>query len=51
MSGCELVRLRDRALEVIRQEELLPAVEIRELHDPEHVPEAYEISQKIQVTG
>ena len=32
----ELVHLGDRALEVLRQEELLPAVQVRELHDPEH---------------
>ena len=34
--GLELVRLRDRPLEVVRQKELLPAVEIGELHDAEH---------------
>ena len=39
-----LVHLGDRALEVLRQEELLPAMEIRQLHDPEHGPEGYAVS-------
>ena len=34
-SGCELVRLGDRALEQVRQEELLPAVQIGQLDDRE----------------
>ena len=32
----ELVHLRDRALEVLRKEELLPAMEVGKLDDPEH---------------
>ena len=36
--GRELVRLGDRALEQVRQEELLPAVEIGELDDREQSP-------------
>ncbi len=32
-----LVHLRDRALEVLREEELRPAMEVGQLHDPEHV--------------
>src|SRR5581483_11909543 len=32
---CDLVRLRDRALEQARQEELLPAVQVGQLHDRE----------------
>ena len=31
-----LVHLRDRALEVLREEELLPAMQVRKLNDPEH---------------
>ena len=39
-----LVHLGDRALEVLREEELLPAMQVGELDDAEHRPEGYAVS-------
>ena len=41
--GLDLVHLGDRPLEVLREEELLPAMQVRELHDPEHRAEGYAV--------
>ena len=42
--GLHLVHLGDRALEVLREEELRPAMEVGELDDPEHRAEGYVVS-------
>jgi hypothetical protein len=50
--GRELVRLRDRALEQIRQEELLSAVQVGQLDDREGTPVAYLLSlEELAGTG
>ncbi len=46
-----LVDLGDGALEVLRQEELLPAMQVRQLHDPEHGPGTLEDPELVRIVS